>query len=54
MANAVRTKLQKISGQYSAKVEDIRELRASLRKPFVTDAEAKLLMRILKNLMLNG
>jgi hypothetical protein len=43
MANAVRTKLQKISGEYSAKVKDIRELKADLRKPFVTDAEAKVI-----------
>ena len=41
MANAVKTKLQKLSGEYSAKVKDIRELKAELRKPFVTDAEAK-------------
>jgi hypothetical protein len=41
MANAVRTKLQRISGEYSAKVEEMRKLKASLRKPFVTDAEAK-------------
>jgi hypothetical protein len=43
MANPVRTKLQKISGQYSAKVKEIRELKESLRKPFVTDAEAKVI-----------
>jgi hypothetical protein len=41
MANAVKNKLQKLSGEYSAKVKDIRELKAELRKPFVTDAEAK-------------
>ena len=43
MANAVKTKLQKLSGEYSAKVKDIRELKAELRKPFVTDAEAKVI-----------
>jgi len=41
MANAVQTKLQKISGEYSAKVADIRKLEADKRKPFVTDAETK-------------
>jgi hypothetical protein len=41
MANAVQTKLQKLSGQYSAKVEDIRKLKADKRKPFVTDAQIK-------------
>ena len=41
MANAVQSKLEKISGQYSAKVKEKRELEASKRKPFVTDAEVK-------------
>jgi hypothetical protein len=41
MADAVKTKLQKLSGQYSAKVEEKRKLEASKRKPFVTDAEVK-------------
>jgi hypothetical protein len=41
MANAVRTKLQKISGQYSAKVAEIRKLEADKRKPFVTDAQTR-------------
>jgi hypothetical protein len=41
MANAVRTKLQKISGQYSAKVAEIRKLEADKRKPFVTDAQVR-------------
>jgi len=41
MANAVQTKLQKISAQYSAKVDDIRKLKADKRKPFVTDAQIK-------------
>lgn len=50
MANAVRTKLQRISGQYSAKVDEIRELKASLRKPFVTDAEAKIINTKIKKL----
>jgi hypothetical protein len=41
MANVVQSKLEKISGQYSAKVKEKRELEASKRKPFVTDAEVK-------------
>ena len=41
MANAVQTILQKISGEYSAKVKDKRELEAKKKKPFVTDAEVK-------------
>jgi hypothetical protein len=41
MANAIQTKLQKLSGDYSAKVKKARELEASKRKPFVTDAEVK-------------
>lgn len=41
MADAIKTKLQKVSGEYSAKVKDIRELEAKKRKPFVTDAEVK-------------
>lgn len=41
MADAVKIKLQKLSGQYSAKVEEKRKLEASKRKPFVTDAEVK-------------
>lgn len=41
MADAIKTKLQKISGQYSAKVKEKRELEAAKRKPFVTDAEVK-------------
>lgn len=50
MANAVRTKLQRISAQYSAKVDDMRELKASLKKPFVTDAEAKKINTQIKKL----
>ena len=50
MANAVKTKLQKVSGEYSAKVKDIRELKAELRKPFVTDAEAKVINTEIKKL----
>ncbi len=50
MANAVKTKLQKISGQYSAKVEEMRDLKAELRKPFVTDAEAKVINTKIKKL----
>jgi len=41
MANAVQTKLQRISGQYSAKVAAIRKLEADKRKPFTTDAQVK-------------
>ena len=41
MANAVQTKLQKISGEYSAKVADIRKLEADKRKPFVTNDQIK-------------
>jgi hypothetical protein len=50
MANAVKTKLQKVSGEYSAKVKEIRELKESLRKPFVTDAEAKVINTEIKKL----
>lgn len=50
MANAVQTKLQKISAQYSAKVDDIRELKAAKRKPFVTDAQIKTINQQIKNL----
>jgi len=41
MANAVQTILQRISGQYSAKVQEARDLEAKKKKPFVTDAEVK-------------
>jgi hypothetical protein len=41
MANPVTTKLNALSSQYSAKVKRIRELEKDLRKPFVTDPEAK-------------
>ena len=50
MANAVKNKLQKLSGEYSAKVKEMRELRESLRKPFVTDAEAKVINTEIKKL----
>lgn len=50
MANAVRTKLQRISGQYSAKVEEMRKLEAEKRKPFVTDAQLKDLNTRIKKL----
>jgi hypothetical protein len=50
MANAVQTKLQKVSGEYSAKVKEMRELKESLRKPFVTDAEAKVINTQIKQL----
>jgi hypothetical protein len=41
MADAIKTKLQKVSGEYSAKVNDIRDLKEKKKKPFVTDAEVK-------------
>ena len=41
MANPVQTILQKISGEYSAKVQEARDLEAKKKKPFVTDAEVK-------------
>jgi hypothetical protein len=41
MADAIKTKLQKLSGEYSAKVKEARDLRESKRKPFITDAEVK-------------
>lgn len=50
MANAVQTKLQKISGEYSAKVADIRKLEADKRKPFVTDAQVKTINEQIKKL----
>jgi hypothetical protein len=50
MANAVRTKLQRISGQYSAKVAEIRKLEADKRKPFVTDAQIKTINTQIKKL----
>ena len=50
MANAVQTKLQKISGQYSAKVAEIRKLEADKRKPFVTDAQIKAINTKIKTL----
>jgi hypothetical protein len=50
MANAIQTKLQKISGEYSAKVADIRKLEADKRKPFVTDVEIKTINGQIKKL----
>lgn len=50
MANAVRTKLQRISGEYSAKVAEMRKLEADKRKPFVTDAQIKDLNTRIKKL----
>jgi chromosome segregation ATPase len=41
MANAVRTKLQKISADYSAKVKAMRELEESKRKGFKSDSDIK-------------
>ena len=43
MANPVQTILQKISGEYSAKVQEARDLEAKKKKPFVTDAEVKII-----------
>jgi hypothetical protein len=50
MANAVQTKLQKISGEYSLKVADMRKLEADKRKPFVTDAQVKTINEQIKKL----
>jgi hypothetical protein len=50
MANAVQTKLQKISGEYSVKVADMRKLEADKRKPFVTDAQVKTINEQIKKL----
>lgn len=50
MANAVQTKLQKISAQYSAKVAEIRKLEADKRKPFLTDAQLKVINTNIKKL----
>jgi len=50
MANAVQTKLQRISGEYSAKVAAIRKLEADKRKPFVTDAQIKAINTQIKKL----
>jgi hypothetical protein len=41
MASPVAAKLTKLSNQYSAKVKRIRELEEQIRKPFVSDPEAK-------------
>ena len=41
MADVVKTKLERLSGQYSAKVKKTRELEASKKRPFITDAEVK-------------
>ena len=41
MASPVTAKLTKLSNQYSAKVKRIRELEEQIRKPFVSDPEAK-------------
>jgi hypothetical protein len=43
MANAVTTKLNQLSAQYSAKVKRLRELEAKKKEPFATDAEVKLI-----------
>jgi len=41
MANPVQTILERLSGQYTAKVKEARDLEAKKKKPFVTDAEVK-------------
>jgi len=41
MANPVQTILERLSGQYTAKVKEARDLEAKKKKPFVTDAEIK-------------
>lgn len=41
MAKSVDAKLTKLSNEYSANVKKVRELEASKKKPFVTDAEVK-------------
>jgi hypothetical protein len=48
MADVVKTKLERISGRYSAKVKKARELEASKKKPFITDAEVKKINEELK------
>ena len=50
MAGPIQTKLQKISGQYSSKVAEIRKLEADKRKPFVTDADTKVINTKIKQL----
>jgi len=50
MANQVRTKIERVSGKYSAKVAEIRKLEADKRKPFVTDAETKSINTQIKKL----
>jgi hypothetical protein len=41
MAGPIQTKLERLSGQYTAKVKEAREEAAKKKKPFVTDAETK-------------
>jgi myosin heavy subunit len=41
MAKSVDARLTKLSNEYSANVKKVRELEASKKKPFVTDAEVK-------------
>ena len=50
MAGPIQTKLQRISGQYSSKVAEIRKLEADKRKPFVTDAQVKSINTQIKKL----
>jgi hypothetical protein len=41
MAKSVQAKLDKLSGDYSANVKRVRELKEQKRKPFLSDAEVK-------------
>jgi hypothetical protein len=41
MANAVDTRLTKLSSEYNATVEKLRKLRASKRKTPLSDAQVK-------------
>lgn len=50
MASPVTAKLTKLSNQYSAKVKRIRELEEKIRKPFVSDPEAKTINQELNKL----
>ena len=43
MAGPVQTILQKLSGEYTAKVQEARNLEAKKKKQFVTDAEVKII-----------
>jgi hypothetical protein len=41
MAQSVQARLNKLSGEYSANVKKVRELKEQKRRPFLTDAEVK-------------